>query len=72
MNQVTLAWAAFKNMIRAALRDPVWALAAISVAPFAAIRPIFNALALLGVVTLVFGFGGATALNALGFEQDSW
>ncbi|TCV60241.1 type IV secretory system conjugative DNA transfer family protein, partial [Neorhizobium sp. S3-V5DH] len=70
MNQVTLAWAAFKNMIRAALRDPVWALAAISVAPFAAIRPIFNALALLGVVTLVFGFGGATALNALGFEQD--
>ncbi len=70
MNQVALAWAAFKNMIRAALRDPVWALAAISVAPFAAIRPIFNALALLGVVTLVLGFGGATALNALGFEQD--
>jgi type IV secretion system protein VirD4 len=70
MNQVTLAWAAFKNMIRAAWRDPVWALAAIAVAPFAAIRPIFNALALLGIVTLVFGLGGAMALEALGFEQD--
>ena len=24
MNQATLAWAAFKNMLRAAARDPLW------------------------------------------------
>jgi len=36
MNQATLAWAAFKNMLRAAARDPVWAILAIITAPFRA------------------------------------
>lgn len=34
MNQATLAWAAFKNMMRHAARDPVWAFVALIVAPF--------------------------------------
>ncbi|SDH19589.1 type IV secretion system protein VirD4 [Pelagibacterium luteolum] len=34
MNQATLAWAAFRNMMRQAARDPVWAFVALIVAPF--------------------------------------
>lgn len=34
MNQATLAWAAFKNMLRQARRDPVWAIVNITIAPF--------------------------------------
>ncbi|WP_164844733.1 hypothetical protein [Brucella pituitosa] len=33
MNQATLAWAAFKNMLRAAARDPVWALISVILSP---------------------------------------
>jgi type IV secretion system protein VirD4 len=38
MNQATLAWAAFKNMLRAAARDPVWAISSILMSPFRAGR----------------------------------
>lgn len=31
MSQATLAWAAFKNMMRQAARDPLWALVQIIV-----------------------------------------
>lgn len=34
MNQATLAWAAFKNMMRQAARDPLWAFVALLAAPF--------------------------------------
>ncbi len=33
MSQATLAWAAFKNMMRQAARDPFWALVQIIVSP---------------------------------------
>ena len=33
MSQATLAWAAFKNMLRAAARDPVWALICVILSP---------------------------------------
>ena len=38
MNQATLAWAAFKNMLRAAARNPVWAISSILMSPFRAGR----------------------------------
>ena len=34
MNQATLAWAAFKNMLLAAVHDPVWAISSLIMAPF--------------------------------------
>ncbi|MFK4771701.1 type IV secretory system conjugative DNA transfer family protein [Rhizobium sp. ZW T2_16] len=34
MNQTTRAWGAFKNLIRAAARDPLWASVALITAPF--------------------------------------
>ncbi|CDN96453.1 MULTISPECIES: hypothetical protein [Alphaproteobacteria] len=34
MNQATLAWTAFKNMMRQAARDPVWAFVALIISPF--------------------------------------
>ena len=37
MNQATLAWAAFKNMLRQAKRDPVWAIINIVISPFRAV-----------------------------------
>lgn len=35
MSQATLAWAAFKNMLRAAGRDPLWAFVALISCPSA-------------------------------------
>lgn len=42
MNQATLAWAAFRNMLRAAVRDPLWALVSLLSAPFRFGRTIFQ------------------------------
>ncbi|MFK0167039.1 type IV secretory system conjugative DNA transfer family protein [Rhizobium sp. NPDC090279] len=61
MNQATLAWAAFKNMMRAAARDPVWAVSCIILAPFRSARYLLQAAAFLFIVTLVL----AIAANAV-------
>ena len=34
MSQARFAWAAFKNMMRAAARDPLWAFLSLLAAPF--------------------------------------
>ncbi|OAE41732.1 hypothetical protein A7J57_01310 [Agrobacterium tumefaciens] len=43
MNRLRLTWAAFKNMLRAAARDPLWAVLALIAMPFRIWRqrPIF-------------------------------
>ena len=71
MNQATQAWTALKNMLRAAVRDPVWALTALVLAAFRAFKPIVQAIVFLGIVTLVVGLGGALALDAIGFGEGS-
>ncbi|GHD21355.1 type IV secretory system conjugative DNA transfer family protein [Tianweitania populi] len=71
MNQATQAWAALKNMLRAAVSDPVWALTALVLAPFRAFKPIVQAIVFLGIITLVVGLGGAMGLDAIGFGQGS-
>ena len=43
MNQARLAWAAFKNMLRAAARDPLWAFVALVTGPFRAIGYVASA-----------------------------
>ncbi|MGO7997865.1 type IV secretory system conjugative DNA transfer family protein [Rhizobium ruizarguesonis] len=66
MNQATLAWAAFKNMMRAAARDPVWAVSCIVMAPFRSARYLLQAAAFLFIVTLVL------AVAANGVPQEWW
>ena len=70
MNQATLAWAALKNMMREAGRDPVWAITALCLAPFRAIKPVVGGFVFLGIVALVLAFAGAGLLLALGLEKN--
>ncbi|ACM35483.1 MULTISPECIES: type IV secretory system conjugative DNA transfer family protein [Rhizobium/Agrobacterium group] len=71
MKQAKLAWAAFKTMIRMAADDPVWAMTALALAPFRAIRPIGQAIVLLVLVTLIIGIGGSRLLEAIGYGKGS-
>ena len=70
MNQATLAWAALKNRMREAGRDPVWAITALCLAPFRAIKPVVGGFVFLGIVALVLAFAGAGLLLALGLEKN--
>lgn len=71
MNQATLAWAAFKNMLRAAARDPIWAFVSILFLPFRAAKPLFGAFCLLAIVLAVIEFGGRYILHQAGFVPES-
>lgn len=61
VNDFALAWAAFKNMLRAAARDPLWAFVAIVTAPFRAAGYIARAGVLFLLVLFIVG-GGLMAL----------
>lgn len=56
MSRATLAWAAFKNMLRAAARDPLWAFVSLLTAPFRIWKPLLGVLFLL-VIGVVCGRG---------------
>ncbi len=43
MSQFKLAGAAFKNMVRSAANDPIWAIVALCMAPFRAFKPVVGA-----------------------------
>ncbi|CCV09496.1 hypothetical protein MESS2_p190004 [Mesorhizobium metallidurans STM 2683] len=66
MNQGTLAWAAFKNMMRQAGRDPVWAISCIIMAPFRAGRYLLQVGLFILIVTL------ALAVAANGIPHEWW
>ena len=53
MSQATLAWAAFKNMLRAARRDPLWAFVALLFAPIWIIMAGYKPAIVLFVIILV-------------------
>ncbi|WFU07505.1 type IV secretory system conjugative DNA transfer family protein (plasmid) [Rhizobium sp. CB3171] len=53
MSQASLAWAAFKNMLRIAARDPLRAFLAVLVFPFLAIRYLIGTILVVLVVGLV-------------------
>ena len=53
MSQARLAWAAFRNMLRAAKRDPLWAFTALLFAPFRMIVAGYKPFIILFVLTLV-------------------
>ncbi|MBB3811521.1 type IV secretory system conjugative DNA transfer family protein [Pseudochelatococcus contaminans] len=71
MNRAILAWAAFKNMLRAAARDPLWAFLSLIFAPVAVAKPLFQSLLVLFIVLLVFGLGGNAILRNFGFGPAS-
>lgn len=58
MNSAIRAWAAFRNMLRAARRDPVWAITAVVLSPIRVWRHIFAAtltVVIVGVVLSIVG-----------------
>ncbi len=71
MSQATLAWVAFKNMMRAAARDPLWAFVALLSAPFRIWKPLLGLLFFLIIVLFVIGFGGRFVLEKMGFGVGS-
>ena len=71
MSRATLAWAAFKNMLRAAARDPLWAFVSLLTAPFRIWKPLLGVLFLLVIALFVVGFGGRFALQQMGFGVGS-
>lgn len=70
MNQATLAWAALKNMLRAARRDPVWAITALCLAPFRAIKPVIGGVLFLGFIALLLSLAGTGLLFATGLAKN--
>ncbi len=52
-NQQRLAWAAFKNMLRAAARDLLWAFLNLIAMPFRVWKPLLQTFLILFVVGLV-------------------
>lgn len=71
MNRLRLAWAAFKNMLRAAARDPLWAVLALITMPFRIWKPLLGFMFILFNVTFVIGMGGGHFLKQMGFGHGS-
>ncbi|MXN49412.1 TraM recognition domain-containing protein [Shinella kummerowiae] len=67
MNRSRLAWAAFKNMLRAAARDPLWAFVALIGLPFRIWKPLLGLLFILIIAVFLIGMGGRFALQQIGF-----
>ena len=58
MSQARLAWGAFKNMVRQAARDPLWAFLSLLALPFRIWKPLLGLLFILIITLFVVGFGG--------------
>ncbi|QVQ38710.1 type IV secretory system conjugative DNA transfer family protein (plasmid) [Pseudochrobactrum algeriensis] len=71
MMQAKLAWAAFKNMLRAAVRDPLWGIVALIGLPFRIWQTLLKVLFILIVVLYAVGFGGRFFLEQQGFGPGS-
>jgi len=67
VNRATLAWGAFKNMLRAAAHDPVWAFVSLITLPFRIWQTLLRVLFILIIALFVVGMGGRFALNDLGY-----
>ncbi len=71
MSQARFAWAAFKNMMRQAARDPLWAFLSLLALPFRIWKPLLGLLFILVITLFVVGFGGRFALEQMGFRVGS-
>jgi type IV secretion system protein VirD4 len=66
MNQAKPAWRAFRNMLRMAGHDPLWAIVAVVIGPFRAGRYVFRAGVAFFLVIIVVGIGLQYVMGALG------
>jgi type IV secretion system protein VirD4 len=71
MNRLRLSRDAFKNMMRAAARDPLWAFLALIAMPFRIWKRLLGFMFILFNVTFVIGMGGGHFLEQMGFERGS-
>jgi len=71
MNYAKAAWSAFRNMLRAAARNPLWAFLCIILGPFRAFRPLAQTALLLAIVVFVVGIGGQALLREIGYGVGS-
>lgn len=68
MNQATFAWAAFKNMMRLTVRDPVWAITALIAAPFRAGPYVLKLGFFFLIVAIALFVGARYLLDAIGLQ----
>ncbi len=66
-----LIWRALQNMMRAAARDPVWALTAIALGPFRAGRYLLGVVVLFFIVAIVLTAGASLLIYLLGIPKPS-
>lgn len=71
MNRSRLARDAFKNMMTAAVRDPLWAFLALIAMPFRIWKRLLGFMFILFIVTFVIGMGGRHFLEQTGFGRGS-
>ena len=71
MIRARLAWTAFKNMMRAAARDPIWAFLNLISMPFRIWKPLLQTFLVLFIVLFVVGLGGRFVLRDLGYNVGS-
>lgn len=71
MIQTRLAWNAVKNMARMAVRDPLWAITALALAPFRHLKRVLWATAGITLASVVIMLVSLSTLNALGFGKGS-
>ena len=69
MNDFRLAWAALKNMLRAAARDPLWAFVAIVAGPFRAAGYVLRAGVFFFIVLAVVGGGLMLLMQWAGIQR---
>ena len=70
MSQFKLAGTAFRNMLRSAASDPVWAIVALCMAPFRAFKPIVGSIVLLGLVGMIVAVVGDLILAPFGLSKQ--
>lgn len=71
MSQFKLAGAAFKNMVRSAANDPIWAIVALCIAPFRAFKPVVGSIVLLGLVGMIVAVVGDLILAPFGLSKQA-
>jgi type IV secretion system protein VirD4 len=71
MTDFALAWTAFRNMLRTAAADPLWAIIAIIAGPFRIGRYLIQNAVFLILVVMVLGFGLMAIMQAAGIKPGN-
>lgn len=71
MIRAPAAWPAFKNMLSAAIHDPLWAFLSLVTMPVRIWKPLFQITFILFIVLIVMGLGGRAVLQQFDFNAGS-